>query len=120
MNDIDRRASSDPDARPSQLSLEDAPEQQLRTRGVAVTRPTPVSTSRRASGHSRSGQRGSDVARLALCPDEAAIAIGVSRSFFFASILPNLKVVRVGRKRLVPVPELEAWLAREAAQIRES
>jgi hypothetical protein len=34
--------------------------------------------------------------RLALNPDEAAAAIGVSRAFFFAAVLPNLKVVRVG------------------------
>lgn len=56
------------------------------------------------------------IRRLALNPEEAAAAIGVSRAFFFAAILPNLKVVRVGRKRLVPVPELEAWLAREATR----
>jgi hypothetical protein len=52
-------------------------------------------------------------------PEEAAAAIGVSRAFFFAAVLPNLKVVRVGRKRLVPVPELEAWLAREATRISD-
>jgi hypothetical protein len=45
--------------------------------------------------------------RLALRPDQAANALGVSRSFFFASILPELRVVRCGRLRLVPVAELE-------------
>ena len=59
------------------------------------------------------------IRRLALNPEEAAAAIGVSRAFFFAAVLPNLKVVRVGRKRLVPVPELEAWLAREATRISD-
>jgi hypothetical protein len=59
------------------------------------------------------------IRRLALNPEEAAAAIGVSRAFFFAAVLPHLKVVRVGRKRLVPVPELEAWLAREATRISD-
>ena len=36
---------------------------------------------------------------LALRPEEAARALGVSRSFFFAEILPELRVVRRGRLR---------------------
>lgn len=48
--------------------------------------------------------------RLALRPEQAAESLGVSRSFFFASILPELRVVRCGRVRLVPVTELEHWL----------
>ncbi len=48
--------------------------------------------------------------RLALRPEQAAESLGVSRSFFFASILPELRVVRCGRVRLVPVAELEHWL----------
>ena len=45
--------------------------------------------------------------RLALRPDEAAESIGVSRAFFFESVLPELRVVRRGRLRLVPVAALE-------------
>ena len=48
--------------------------------------------------------------RLALRPEQAAQALGVSRSFFFAAILPELRVVSCGRLRLVPVTELETWL----------
>ena len=52
----------------------------------------------------------SRIPRLALRPEEAAEALGVSRSFFYDSILPELHIVRVGRVRMVPVVELERWL----------
>jgi len=57
--------------------------------------------------------------RLAYSPEEAATAISVSRSFFFEHVLPELRVVRVGRRRLIPVRELEAWLQREAVRAGE-
>ena len=57
------------------------------------------------------------VPRLAFTPEEAAEAIGVSRSFFYEHILADLQVVRVGRKRLVPVKELERWLDRHADRV---
>jgi excisionase family DNA binding protein len=56
------------------------------------------------------------VPRLALTPNEAAIAIGVSRSHFFAAVLPELRVVRSGRCRLIPIAELERWLEHNAAR----
>ena len=56
---------------------------------------------------------------LALRPEEAARALGVSRSFFFAEILPELRVVRRGRLRLVPVRSLEEWIERNAARALE-
>ena len=55
------------------------------------------------------------IKRLAYRPDEAADAIGLSRSAFYDRVLPQLRVVYVGRSRLVPVAELERWLDREAA-----
>ena len=62
---------------------------------------------------------GPRVPRLALRPAQAAQALGVSRSFFFASILPELRVVRCGRLRLVSVNELERWLERNGARAIE-
>lgn len=56
------------------------------------------------------------VPRLALSPDEAAAALGVSRDFLDEHVMPELRVVRRGRRRLVPVRELEAWLDRAAAR----
>ena len=53
--------------------------------------------------------------RLALTPAEAAAALGVSRDFYDQHIAPELRIVRRGRRRLIPVRELERWLDREAA-----
>jgi hypothetical protein len=57
---------------------------------------------------------GTQPLRLALRPAEAAEAIGLGRSAFYANVLPELRVVYVGRARLIPVSELERWLEREA------
>lgn len=53
--------------------------------------------------------------RLALTPTEAADVLGVSRSTFYEHIFDSVRVVRVGRKVLVPVRELERWLERNSA-----
>lgn len=60
--------------------------------------------------------RSRSVPRLALTPEEAAESIGAGRSFFYEHVLPELRIVRVGRKRLVPVVELERYLDREASR----
>ena len=52
--------------------------------------------------------------RLALAPTEAADALGVSRDFLDQHVLPELRVVRRGRRRLIPVRELERWLDQNA------
>jgi excisionase family DNA binding protein len=54
--------------------------------------------------------------RLALSKAEAAQALGVSIDFLEDHVLPELRVVRVGRRRLIPVGELEGWLERHAAR----
>jgi excisionase family DNA binding protein len=50
------------------------------------------------------------VPRLALSVAEAAEALSVSRDFFDEHIRHELRLVRRGRKILVPVRELERWL----------
>ena len=52
---------------------------------------------------------------LALSVEQAAKTIGLARSTFYQSVLPHLRVVRVGRRVLIPRRELERWLEREAA-----
>jgi excisionase family DNA binding protein len=52
--------------------------------------------------------------RLALSPDEAAAVLGVSRDYFDEHILPELHVVRRGRRILIALAELERWLHRNA------
>ena len=53
---------------------------------------------------------------LALSPEQAAGAIGVSRNFFDKTIVPELRIVRRGRKRIIPVRELDRWLDENAAR----
>lgn len=53
--------------------------------------------------------------RLALELGEAAAALGVSKRFFDEHVRPELRVVRRGRKILVPASELEQWLSESAA-----
>jgi excisionase family DNA binding protein len=57
------------------------------------------------------------VPRIALTIREAAEAIGVSDDFFREQVLPELKIVRRGRKRLVGVAELELWVERSATRV---
>jgi integrase len=45
------------------------------------------------------------------------LSIGVSVDFFDEHVRPELRVVRRGRKVLVPVLELERWLDREASRV---
>ena len=61
-------------------------------------------------------KRGPTKPRLALSPNEAAEALGVSRDFFDHHILPELRIVRRGRRRLIPVRELERWIDHHATR----
>jgi hypothetical protein len=55
--------------------------------------------------------------RVALRPEEAAAALGVSRTSFYTHVMPELRCILVGRVRLIPVRELEAWAEREAKRL---
>lgn len=69
-----------------------------------------------------SGERGRPteaVPRLALSPVEAAAAIGCSRDFFDEHVMPELRVVRKGRRRFIATTELALWLEREASRAIE-
>jgi hypothetical protein len=57
------------------------------------------------------------IPRVALTPAEAAAAVGVGPDFFDAEIRPDLKLIRRGRKVLVPVTELERWCAENAERV---
>lgn len=70
-----------------------------------------------ASGSSPPQKASNGVGRLALTPHEAALALGVGRTFFFETVLPELASIRRGRKRLIPVRELERWIDRNAARV---
>lgn len=54
--------------------------------------------------------------RLLLRPEEGAEAIGVSRAKFYELLARGqIKSIKVGRSRRVPVSELNAWIASELA-----
>ena len=50
-----------------------------------------------------------EIPRIALTPAEAAAAIGCGPDFFAEHVQPELKVIRRGSKRLIPVAELGRW-----------
>lgn len=54
------------------------------------------------------------VPRLALAPVEAAAALGCGETYFNDHVRPDLRLVRRGRKVLVPIAELERWLEANA------
>lgn len=54
-------------------------------------------------------QSGRRVPRVALTPAEAAESIGCSAEFFREHVDFELRWIRRGRKRFVPVAELERW-----------
>jgi excisionase family DNA binding protein len=54
------------------------------------------------------------IPRLALTREEAAAAVGMSLDSFERHVQPTLRLVRLGRMRLVPIAELERWLEENA------
>jgi hypothetical protein len=54
------------------------------------------------------------IPRLALTREEAAAAVGMSLDSFERHVQPTLRLVRLGRMRLVPIAELERWLDEHA------
>ena len=57
--------------------------------------------------------------RLALSKAEAAQALGVSVDYFEDHIISELRIVRRGRRRLIPVNELQKWLDTAASRVLE-
>lgn len=68
---------------------------------------------------SRNGKE-RQVPRLALNQQEAAESLGMSPNFFAEHVAPDLKVIRLGRKRLYPVTELDRWTEQNAALTMEA
>ena len=58
--------------------------------------------------------------RLALSKAEAAAALGVSVDFFEDHVMHQLRIVRLGRRRLIPVDELVRWLDHNASRALEA
>lgn len=58
-----------------------------------------------------------EIPRIALTPAEAAAAVGCGIDFFNEHIQPELKVIRRGSKRLIPVSELQRWAEENAERV---
>lgn len=52
---------------------------------------------------------------LALKLEDAAAALSMSVEFFNGHVRPEVRVVRIGRTKRVPVSELQRWLDDNAA-----
>lgn len=59
------------------------------------------------------------VERLAYSPHECAEALGVSRTYFDEQIKPELRVIRRGKRILIPKAELDRWVAESAERVFE-
>ena len=55
-----------------------------------------------------------ELPRLALSIEEACAALGISWDLFDQHVRPHVRMVRLGRRQLVPVAELQRWLAENA------
>ena len=62
---------------------------------------------------------GAYIPRLALTRAEAATSIGMSLDSFERYVQPELRLVRRGKLRLVPVSEIERWLQANAEHVLE-
>jgi excisionase family DNA binding protein len=58
--------------------------------------------------------------RLTLSKDEAAHALGLSVDSLERHVLPDLRVVRRGRRVLIPARELDRWIEANAARTLET
>jgi hypothetical protein len=54
----------------------------------------------------------SNVPRVALSRQEAALSLGMSLDSFERYVQPELRLIRRGKLRLVPLAELKRWLVR--------
>ena len=59
----------------------------------------------------------SPVPRIALSRPEAAAALGMSLDCLERHVQPDLKLIRRGKLRLVPVAELQRWTGENAERV---
>ena len=62
-------------------------------------------------------ERARGIERLLLRPEEGAEALGLSRARLYELMADGeLKSIKVGRCRRIPLAELESWVARKLAE----
>jgi excisionase family DNA binding protein len=55
--------------------------------------------------------------RIALSIEEACASLGVSWDTWREHIEPEIRLVRIGRRKLVPIAELERWCQEHAERV---
>lgn len=65
-------------------------------------------------------RRVAPVPRLALTVEEACLSLGVSWDFWHEHIAPEIRLVRRGRRKMVPVAELDRWLEENGERLLEA
>jgi hypothetical protein len=76
-----------------------------------------LSDERRRGPANSTSARPRPVPRIALTRREAAESIGVGLTTFKQQVQPQLRMVRRGKVRLIPVTELERWLEENAEAV---
>jgi hypothetical protein len=66
------------------------------------------------------GERANPVPRLALSVDECCASLGCSWDFWNEHVAGEVKVVRRGRRKLIPIAELQRWLDENAELLLET
>ena len=74
--------------------------------------PPNASQTPNGASQTRPGSRAAPVPRTALSIEEACASLGISWDTWNEHVAPTIKIVRLGRRQLVPVAELERWLAK--------
>ena len=82
-----------------------------RSGSVTAMAPIPSRTAATSTAQNRSAPA------LALSVEQAGEALGVPWDTWRAHIEPDVRLVRVGRRKLIPVSELQAWLDRHAESV---
>ena len=57
------------------------------------------------------------VPRVALTIEDAAVAIGMSKRSFERHVMPDIRIIRIGRIRLIAITELERWANTTAEKV---
>ena len=76
-----------------------------------------IRTAEGVNGAKGAQAAGARIPRLALTKAEAADALGVSVDFLEQHVMPELRVVRRGRRRLIALEELERWIDESAESL---
>jgi hypothetical protein len=85
-----------------------------------MTPPTAARSLGAAVPRDAARARGARTPTLALSVEQACLALGVSWDLWREHIEPEIKLVRIGRRKLIAVRELERWLDEHAETALES